>query len=224
MGSRRIAAIVVAIVGLSTVAAGGVLAGSNSSDEAALRPARSAPDRGIEGKVDRLLRKMTLDEKLQQIQLLSDGQITDADAKNGVGGVFSLVDPDKINHYQHIAVEQSRLHIPILFAYDTIHGFRTIFPIPLGTASSFDPKVAQTDHRIGAFESAAVGIKQIYSPMVDVSHEPRWGRMSEAAGEDPYLNSVIAAARVKGAQGRDYSARNKVVTSMKHYVAYGQPE
>ena len=83
---------------------------------------------------------MTTQEKLQQVQLLSDGQITDADAKAGVGGVFSLVDPAKINHLQHVAVQQSRLHIPILFAYDTIHGYRTIFPVPLGAASSFDPR------------------------------------------------------------------------------------
>ena len=137
---------------------------------------------------------MTVDEKLQQMQLLSDGQMAeengqagDRAAKAGVGGVFSLVDPDKINHFQHIAVEQSRLHIPILFAYDTIHGYRTIFPIPLGAASSFDPSVAQTDATIGARESATVGLKQIYSPMVDVSHEPRWGRISEGGGEDPYL-------------------------------------
>src|SRR3954470_7504 len=224
MGTRRIAAIVISVVGLSSVVAGGVLAGSNSSDEAALRPTRSAPDRGIERKVNALVAKMTLPEKLQQIQLLSDGQITDADAKNGVGGVFSLVDPDKINHYQHIAVEQSRLHIPILFAYDTIHGYRTIFPTPLGAASSFDPNVAQTDATIGARESATVGLKQIYSPMVDVSHEPRWGRISEGGGEDPYLGSAMAAARVKGAQGRDYAAGDKVVTSVKHYAAYGQPE
>src|SRR3954452_24842199 len=165
MGSRRIAAIVVAVVGLSTVVAGGVLAGSNSSDEAALRPTRSAPDRGIEAKVNALVGKMTLDEKLQQIQLLSDGQITDADAKNGVGGVFSLVDPDKINHFQHIAVEQSRLGIPILFAYDTIHGCRTVSPGPLGAASSSDPGVATADDTIAARETATVGIKQIYSPM-----------------------------------------------------------
>ena len=96
-----------------------------------------------------------------------------------------------------------------------------MFPTPLAAGSSFDPDVAFTDHRIGAFESAAVGIKQIYSPMVDVSHEPRWGRIVEAAGEDPYLNSVMAAARVTGAQGRDYSAPDKTVTSVKHYVAYG---
>src|SRR4051794_21585694 len=222
--SRRVAAIAVAIAVLSSVVAGGVIAGSRSSDETALRPTRGAPDRGVEQKVDRLLSKMTLDEKLQQIQLLSDGQITDADAKNGVGGVFSLVDPDKINHFQHIAVEQSRLHIPILFAYDTIHGFRTIFPEPLGAASSFDPGVGETDAAIGARESATVGLKQIYSPMVDVSHEPRWGRIAEGGGEDPYLGSAMAAARVKGAQGHDYSASDKVVTSVKHYAAYGQPE
>ena len=138
--------------------------------------------------------------------------------------MFSLVDPKRINQLQHIAVEQSRLGIPILFAYDTIHGYRTIFPIPLATGSSFDPNVASEDHMFGARESAAVGLKQIYSPMVDVSHEPRWGRISEAAGEDPYLNSVMAAARVKAAQGRDYSAKDKVVTSVKHYAAYGQPE
>ena len=167
---------------------------------------------------------MTVDEKLQQVQLLSDGQITDADAKAGVGGVFSLTDPAKINHFQQVAVQQSRLHIPILFAYDTIHGYRTIFPVPLGAASSFDPKVAATDASIGSRESATVGIKQIYSPMVDVSHEPRWGRIVEGNGEDPFLGSVMAAARVKGAQGNDYAARNKTVTSVKHFVAYGEPE
>ena len=189
-----------------------------------MAPARHAADRGIERKVDRLLSKMTVGEKLQQLQLLSDGQITDADAKAGVGGVFSLVDPAKIDHFQHIAVEQSRLHIPILFAYDTIHGYRTIFPVPLGAASSFDPSVATADDTVAARETATVGIKQIYSPMVDVSHEPRWGRISEAAGEDPYLGSVFAAARVKAAQGNDYSAPDKVVTSVKHFAAYGQPE
>jgi beta-glucosidase len=200
------------------------VAGTQSSDEAALAPARQPANRGVEARVERLLRQMTLDEKLNQLTLLSDGQINDAEAAKPVGGVFSLTDPERINHFQHIAVDQSRLHIPILFAYDTIHGYRTIFPIPLGAASSFDPAVAADDHRIGAMESAAVGLKQIYSPMVDVSHEPRWGRISEGGGEDPYLGSVMAAARVKAAQGDDYSAPDKVVTSVKHYAAYGQPE
>ena len=195
-----------------------------SADETALAPTRGAASHGIEAKVNALLGRMTTAEKLQQVQLLSDGQITDADAKAGVGGVFSLVDPAKINHFQHVAVEQSRLHIPILFAYDTIHGYRTIFPVPLAAASSFDPAVDHTAASIGARESATVGIKQIYSPMVDVSHEPRWGRIVEGNGEDPYLGSVMAAAQVKGAQGSDYSARHKVVTSVKHFVGYGQPE
>ena len=189
-----------------------------------MTPIQAAPSRGIEARVDALLAKMTTKEKLEQVQLLSDGQVTDADAQAGVGGVFSLTDPAKINHLQHVAVEQSRLHIPILFAYDTIHGYRTIFPVPLATASSFDPSMAQADATIGARESAVVGIKQIYSPMVDVSDEPRWGRIVEGNGEDPYLGSAMAAARVHGAQGSDYSARDKVVTSVKHFVGYGQPE
>jgi beta-glucosidase len=180
--------------------------------------------KGVEGKVSALLAKMTTDEKLEQLQLLADWQISDAEARKGVGGVFSLTDPEKINHFQHVAVEQSRLHIPILFAFDTIHGFRTVFPIPLGEASSFDPDVATADDTFAARETAATGIKQIYSPMVDVSHEPRWGRIAEGGGEDPYLGSVMAAARVRAAQGSDYSAPGKVVTSPKHLASYGQPE
>ena len=212
-------------VGLSAaVVAGGVVAATQSSDEAALQPARGSASQNVEQRVEKLLRRMTTEEKLDQIQLLADNQVTDADAKKPVGGVFSLTDAKRINELQRIAVEDSRLGIPILFAFDTIHGFRTIFPIPLGAASWFDPGVAADDHRIGARESAAVGLKQIYSPMVDVSHEPRWGRIAEAGGEDPYLNSVFAAARVKAAQGDNYAKPGKVVTSVKHYAAYGEPE
>jgi beta-glucosidase len=226
MRRGRVAVSVAAIAAAGAMGVGGVMAATRSDDEAALQPVHRQSDRGTERRIDALIGKMTLDEKLQQLTLLSDGQMKDhpEEARKPVGGVFSETDPVLINRYQHDAVEHSRLHIPILFAFDTIHGFRTIFPIPLGAASSFDPKLARDDHRIGAFESAAVGLKQIYSPMVDVSHEPRWGRISEAAGEDPYLNSVMAAARVKGAQGPDYSAPDKVVTSVKHFVAYGQPE
>jgi beta-glucosidase len=221
----RKVAIVGSIVAASLLGGGAVVvAGTGAGDDEALAPARVPANGGIERKVDRLLRQMTVDEKLQQVQLLSDGQITDDDARKGVGGVFSLTDPAKIDHYQHIAVEQSRLHIPILFAYDTIHGYRTTFPVPLAEAASFDPAVASDDFRISARESAAVGIKQIYAPMVDVSHEPRWGRIVEGSGEDPYLGSVMAAAKVRAAQGPDYSADDKVVTSVKHFVAYGAAE
>jgi beta-glucosidase len=214
----------VAIVAASTTGAGAVIAGTGAGDDQDLAVTRQPADGGIERKVDRLVRQMTVDEKLQQVQLLSDGQITDADAKNGVGGVFSLTDPAKIDHFQHIAVEKSRLHIPILFAYDTIHGYRTTFPVPLAEASSFDPQVGADDFTISARESAAVGIKQIYSPMVDVSHEPRWGRIVEGSGEDPYLGSVMAAAKVRAGQGDDYSADDKVVTSVKHFAGYGLAE
>jgi beta-glucosidase len=225
MNRMMSATVVAGVLVVGSLSAGSVLARDGGSpDERALAPTRGAPSRSIEHRVDRLLAQMTTTEKLQQVQLLSDGQITDADAKAGVGGVFSLTDPAKIDHYQRIAMTQSRLHIPILFAYDTIHGYRTIFPVPLGAASSFDPDVAKADARIGARESTTVGIKQIYSPMVDVSHEPRWGRIVEGNGEDPYLGSVFAAARVKGAQGHDYSRPDRAVTSVKHFVAYGDPE
>src|ERR671931_135387 len=212
----------VALAVLATMATGGMLASASSSDP--LQATRSPASQSVENRVTSLLDKMTLQEKLEQIQLLPDFLVTDQEVQKGLGSVLSVTDPVQINRLQHIAVEQSRLHIPMLFAFDTIHGFRTIFPIPLGTASSFDPQAAADDDTIGARESAAVGLKQMYAPMVDVSHEPRWGRIAEGAGEDPYLGSVMAAARVKGAQGTDYSAPDKEVASPKHFAAYGQPE
>ena len=220
-------ALLIAILALGVAVTGAVAAGKpRTRDRVALQHVQQKQDRATERRIDALMRKMTLEEKLNQLTLLSDGQMKEhpEEARKPIGSVFSETDPVLINKYQRDAVENSRLHIPILFAFDTIHGFRTIFPIPLATASSFDPSIAQTDHRIGAFESAAVGLKQIYSPMLDLSHEPRWGRISEASGEDPYLNSVMGAARVKGAQGNDYSAPDKVATSIKHFAAYGEPD
>jgi beta-glucosidase len=221
---RRTAAVVATTAVLGSLVAVAVAGSASSSDAVALQRTRGPADKGIEKKVDDLVEQMTLQEKLMQLQLDADWQATDDQARAGLGSVFSLTDPVKIDHLQHVAVEQSRLHIPILFAFDTIHGFRTVFPIPLGQASSFDPSVATADDTIGARESATVGLKQIYSPMVDVSHEARWGRIAEGAGEDPYVGAVFAAARVKAAQGTDYSALDKVVTSVKHFAAYGQPE
>jgi len=226
---RRRTAIAATVVALSSLVAGGVVAAAPPGDEAALQPTRLTADRGIESRVDALLRRMTLEEKLQQIQLLPDFKIGDAqdparEVRKGLGSILSVTDPATIREFQRVAVEETRLKIPLLFAFDTIHGFRTVFPIPLGTGASFDPRVAADDASFGARESAAVGIKQTYAPMVDVSHEPRWGRIAEAAGEDPYLNSVMSAARVKGTQGRDYSARDKLIASVKHFAAYGEPE
>jgi beta-glucosidase len=216
------ASVILPVLALVLAAAGGVVAGTQSSDEQALQPAGARGD--VERRVNALLVKMTLQEKLEQIQLLPDFMVTEDEVRNGLGSVLSVTDPARIRELQRIAVEESRLKIPLLFAFDTIHGFRTIFPIPLAAGASFDPRVAFSDHTYGARESAAVGLKQTYAPMVDVSHEPRWGRISEAAGEDPYLNSVLGAARVKAIQGNDYSAADKLVASPKHFVAYGQPE
>jgi beta-glucosidase len=223
-GIRRRAAVAVSIVLLGAGAAGGVVAGTRSSDEAALAPARQPADRDIERRVNDLPAKMTLQEKLEQIQLLPDFRVTEDEVRDGLGSVLSETRPARIRELQEIAVEESRLGIPLLFAFDTIHGFRTVFPIPLGTGASFDSQVASDDARFGARESTAVGLKQTYAPMVDVSHEPRWGRIAEAAGEDPYLNSVMAAARVKATQGEDYSARDRLIASPKHLAAYGEPE
>jgi beta-glucosidase len=218
------AAAVLFVLALGTTAAGGVVAATQGSDEQALQPTRQPADRRIESRVNHLLSQMTLEEKLWQIQLLPDFLVTEDGVRQGLGSVLSVTDPARIRQLQRIAVEETRLKIPMLFAFDTIHGFRTVFPIPLATGASFDPQVAFDDHTYGARESAAVGLKQTYAPMVDVSHEPRWGRIAEAAGEDPYLNSVLAAARVKAIQGNDYSARDKLVASPKHFAAYGQPE
>ncbi len=226
-GSRVKAAVGAAVIALIVGVAGGagvIAQPEDSSDERAREPARDRSDRDIERRVDRLLSRMTLEEKLQQVTLLPDFKVTEADVRNGLGAVLSETSPARIRELQEIAVEESRLGIPLLFAFDTIHGFRTIFPIPLGTGASFDPQVAFDDAKFGARESAAVGLKQTYAPMVDVSNEPRWGRIAEAAGEDPFLNSAMAVARVKGTQGENYSARDKLVASPKHLVAYGEPE
>ena len=222
--SKLIVVVVVATVAFGTAVAGSVVAVQTPSDEEALQAVRGPADKGVEAQVSRLLAKMTLEEKLEQIQLLPDFLVTEEEVAAGLGSVLSVTDPARIRELQEIAVTQSRLKIPLLFAFDTIHGFRTVFPIPLGVGASFDPEVAFDDALFGARESAVVGLKQTYAPMVDVSHEPRWGRIAEGAGEDPYLNAVLAAARVKGTQGRDYSARDKLVASPKHFAAYGQPE
>jgi beta-glucosidase len=234
---RRLAILGIALTlvalstGLVLAGAGGVFAGTRPTDHGIPRDRHHGGGHGghehggeIERKVDSLVRQMTTHEKLEQLTLASDAQATEQDAEEGLGSVFSLTDPVKIDELQHAAVEKSRLHIPILFAFDTIHGYKTIFPTPLAEASSWDPAVAELDDTIAARETAAVGIKQAYSPMVDVSHEPRWGRIVEGSGEDPYLGSVFAAARVHGLQGNNPAAPDKVLASPKHFVAYGQPE
>ena len=141
-----------------------------------------------------------------------------------VGGLFNLLGAEKTNAAQKITMEQSRLKIPVLFGYDVIHGYRTIFPVPIGSASSFDPQLIEQSEKVAAKEATAAGVKWTFAPMVDIARDPRWGRMVEGAGEDPFLGSVIAAARVRGFQGQNIAGPQSLLACLKHYVAYGAAE
>ena len=169
---------------------------------------RSDLDRQIDARVDKLISQMTLDEKIGQLNQVSPyGSIESlaAGVRAGeAGSMLNEVDPERINALQKIAVEESRLGIPILFARDVIHGFRTIMPIPLGLAATFDPALVEEGARVAAREATAVGIRWTFSPMLDITRDPRWGRIAESSGEDTYLSSVMAGAMVRGYQGKKY--------------------
>jgi beta-glucosidase len=177
---------------------------------------------------------MSLEEKVGQLVQYSAGQPTgpgtgrsdygDMIAKGQIGSLFNVIDPHDINKYQKIAMEKSRLHIPILFGLDVIHGFKTEFPIPLGLASSWNPSIVEKASRVAAMEAAADGIRWTFSPMVDIARDARWGRMAEGAGEDPFLGSAMGAAYVKGYQGSRLDAPDSIAACVKHYVGYGAAE
>ncbi|MCR5408569.1 MAG: glycoside hydrolase family 3 C-terminal domain-containing protein, partial [Bacteroidales bacterium] len=185
-------------------------------------------------RVDRLMKQMTLDEKIGQMVLFtSDWSVTGPSMRQGYlddiragrcGNLLNAYTAEFTHEVQRIAVEESRLGIPILFGYDVIHGFRTIFPINLGMSASWDLQAIEKSAQIAAEEAAAAGLQWTYSPMCDISVEPRWGRISEGSGEDPYLGSLIAAAMVRGYQGDDLSADNTVLACVKHFAAYGAPQ
>jgi beta-glucosidase len=185
----------------------------------------------LNDRVDTLLKKMTLEEKIGQLVQYSAGFATgpgasnlrwdDLVAKGQVGSFLNVVGAEATNHYQHIAMEKTRLRIPILFGLDVIHGHRTTFPAPLALAASWDPAAVEKVARISAEEARADGIAWAFSPMVDIARDPRWGRIIESAGEDPYLGSAIARAWVKGYQQDDLSRPDSVAVSVKHYAAYG---
>jgi len=185
----------------------------------------------LNARVDALLKKMTLEEKLGQLTQYNIGDATGPNASNlkyeelaakGLAGSFlNLVTADSTNHYQHLAVEKSRLHIPLIFGQDVIHGHRTTFPIPLALAASFDPSVAEFVAHYGAVEARADGIEWVFSPMVDIARDPRWGRIIESSGEDTFLGSALARAWVKGYQQDDLSKPDSVAVSVKHFVGYG---
>jgi beta-glucosidase len=188
-------------------------------------------DEDVERKIDALLAQMTLEEKLGQLQQLdghADGRYreehVDLIRKGLLGSTLNVRGAARTNELQRIAMEKSRLKIPVLFAFDVIHGYRTVFPVPLGIASSWDPAAAERSASIAAAESAASGVRWTFAPMVDIARDPRWGRIVEGAGEDPYLGAAMAQANVRGFQGRDYSAPDKVVACAKHWVGYGAAE
>jgi beta-glucosidase len=193
----------------------------------------AAENAKVRARADSLLKQMTLDEKIAQMVQLPGFPVPqfakNADGKTmeqiietrGAGSVLWVPDPKEIDRLQHIAVEKSRLHIPLLFGLDVIHGYRTIFPSPIAGASSWDPKMIEEAQAVAAKESRAAGINWTFSPMVDIARDARWGRMVEGAGEDPYLGSAVARAQVLGFQGREWGSPDHVLACAKHFAGYG---
>lgn len=185
-------------------------------------------DDATEQKIESLLSKMTLEEKIGQMnQLSSSGNLEgmSGQVKNGeIGSILNEIDPARINALQRVAVEESRLGILLLMARDVIHGFKTIFPIPLGQAATFDPQLVEEGARIAAVEASSVGIRWTFAPMIDVSRDPRWGRIAESCGEDTYMNMVMGAAMVKGFQGDSLNDPTAIAACAKHFVGYGAAE
>jgi beta-glucosidase len=180
----------------------------------------------IERRVNALLQQMTLEEKAGQLAQFAgkSPQTTEMIRQGKVGSLLGVLGAKENNEAQREAVEHSRLKIPLILGYDVIHGFRTVFPVPLASASSFDPQMIEQSERIAAKEASAAGLKWTFAPMLDIARDPRWGRIVEGAGEDPYLGSIIGAARVRGFQGKDMADPESVVACAKHYVAYGATE
>ena len=182
----------------------------------------------VQAQVDALLRQMTAEQKIGQLsQVFVLGKSTSIEKRVQAGELGSLLfvtDPAQINRFQHMAVDQSPLHIPLLFGLDVIHGFRTVFPVPIALAASWDPSLAESAQAIAADEASAAGINWTFAPMVDIARDPRWGRIVEGAGEDPYLGSAMAAAQVKGFQGSYVGAANHILACAKHFAGYGAAE
>ena len=181
----------------------------------------------VDSRVDNLLRQMTLSEKIGQMNQISvGGEVSNyagAIRDGQVGSILNEVDPVKVNEYQRLAVEESRLGIPLLVSRDVIHGFHTIFPIPLGLAATFDPALVEEGARVAAVEATAQGVRWTFSPMLDIARDPRWGRIAEGSGEDPYLDARMAEAMVYGYQGRTADSTS-MAACIKHFVGYGAAE
>jgi beta-glucosidase len=197
--------------------------------------AQNSADAKMNSFVSNLMKKMTLDEKIGQLNLVTPGGgvatgevvSRDVEAKikaGNVGGLFGVIGSDKIRQAQELAVTGSRLKIPLIFGSDVIHGYKTTFPIPLGISCSWDLPLIERSARIAATEASADGLCWVFSPMVDIARDPRWGRVAEGAGEDPYLGAKIAAAMVRGYQGTNLAADNTVMACVKHFALYGAAE
>lgn len=209
-----------------------------SAQEMVTKPVQSYQTAQYQAKrkafVENLLSKMTLDEKIGQLNLPTSGDFTTGQAQSSdigkkveqglVGGLFNIKGADKIRSVQKVAVEKSRLKIPLIFGMDVIHGYETTFPIPLGLAASWDMNLVQQSARVAAKEASSDGINWTFSPMVDISREPRWGRVSEGSGEDPYLGSEVAKNMVYGYQGKDLSLSSTILACVKHFALYGAGE
>jgi beta-glucosidase len=195
----------------------------------AARP--SGPRDDIERRINALVARMTVEEKLGQLQQLGgdvagkpESALLDFARRGALGSTLGVRGARNANELQRAALEGSRLKIPLMFGFDVIHGYRTIFPVPLGEASSWDTAAAERSASIAARESRAAGVHWTFAPMVDIARDARWGRIVEGAGEDPYLGAAMARARVRGFQGTDYSAPDRIVACVKHFVAYGAAE
>jgi beta-glucosidase len=209
------------------------LAREHEREKQEIVPNKQLTDAALNARVEALLRSMTLEEKIGQLCQYTAGELTGPNASHldydkliaqgQIGSLFNVVGAAKTNHYQRIAMEKSPHHIPLLFGYDVIHGDHTIFPVPLALASSFDPDLVEKVSRVAAQEASADGVRWVFSPMVDIARDARWGRITEGAGEDTYLGSVLARAYVQGYQGDDLSKPDAVAASVKHFAAYGAP-
>ena len=180
----------------------------------------------IDEQVRSLLAQMTLEEKLGQMSQVNGGgwDLHQAIRNGQIGSVLNEVNVDEVNQLQRIAVRESRLGIPLLIGRDVIHGFKTIFPIPLGQAATWDPAVVEQGAAIAAAEAASTGVNWTFAPMIDITRDPRWGRIAESLGEDPHLCGVLGAAMVRGFQGEQLSDPGSIAACAKHFVGYGAVE
>ena len=219
---------------LCTLAVLASVSGAQAARQTAAPPSRpaapsmTAEDSAIRTRANALLAKMTPEEKagqLTQYFYFTFGGMKDLPEKElkagRVGSLLFITDPKETNRLQHMAVDETRLKIPLLFGFDVVHGFRTIFPVPIGMAASWDPMLVERAQTVAAAEARAVGIHWAFAPMLDIARDPRWGRIVEGPGEDPYLASAIAAAQVRGFQGSAIGSADHIIAGPKHYAGYG---